>query len=301
MTEPRGIWESGSPRSAPTEPAPPPRRPFPLALVALGVVVVAAVGAAVLVLRSDPARTAGRTPAAVTPPPAPTPSVAPVANLSAEATAFAVTLTWTQAGGTTPAESYGIFRDGVELTAISPATTYTDATVQPGASYSYEVEARASGGSVLAGRVAVVVTTPVPALRSARVEGDFSVNVKVISQSGFETFTNNYTLGWHFDPACETGPCDVTWTDLAEKSLEATLTRAGLSYTGSDSGKFNVKCNDAEVKTTLTVAFDVTKAKGIDGEWRATKLKGTLTETESAQLGCVASKAVLSITATLIA
>jgi hypothetical protein len=228
--------------------------------------------------------------------------VAPVVNLSARSEPFAVVLTWTEAAGPglAPVEGYGIFRDGVELTAIPRASIYTDTTVEPGTAYAYEVEPRGGAGSVPAPRVAVSVTTPVPSMRSARVEGDFTVKVKVVSQKGFETFTNSYTLGWHFEPTCPTGACDVEWTDLAESSLQATLTRTGVSYRGSDSGKFNVKCNDAEVKSTLSVAFDVTKAKGIDGEWRATKLKGTLTETEDAQLGCVASKAVLSITATLV-
>jgi hypothetical protein len=302
MTEPRSIWDTDPSRSAPTEPAPPSRRALPFALAALGLVVVAAVVAAVLVLRSDRGRAVAsqRPPTSSTPSRAPSPSIAAVGNLSARAEPFAVVLTWTQPAGVTPVEGYGIFRDGVELTTIPPASMYTDTSVEPGKDYGYEVEPRGAAGSVVGPRTTVSATTPVPSMRSARVEGDFTVKVKVVSQKGFETFTNSYTLGWHFEPTCATGPCDVEWTDLAESSLQATLSRAGVSYSGSDSGKFNVRCNDAEVKSTLSVAFDVTKAKGIDGEWRATTLKGTLTETEDAQLGCVASKAVLSITATLV-
>jgi hypothetical protein len=300
MTGPQSIWESDPSRSAPLEPAPPSRRVLPFALVALGLVVVAAVAAAVLVVRSDRGGalvSVGPTISASAS--TPSPRIAPVRNLAARAEPFEVILTWTREAGATPVDGYGIFRDGVELTAIPPAAMYTDTTAEPGTDYTYEVEPRGGAGSVMGTRIAVSVTTPTPTMRSARVQGDFTVKVKVVSQNGFETFTNSYTLAWHFEPTCAAGPCDVVWTDLAEDTLEATLTRTGVSYRGSDSGKFNVKCNDAEVKSTLSVAFDVITAKGIDGQWRATKLKGTLTETESAQLGCVASKAVLAITATL--
>jgi hypothetical protein len=303
MTDARSIWAPEAAREATPEPTPPPRPILRIALAALGVVVVAAVAVAAFVVRSRGGSAAPPTSPATSPPttPGPSPSLVPVTDLSAEASFFSISLHWVQPPGATPVETYEVFRDGVELAfVLAPTTTYTDGTVVPGTSYSYEVEPRSSGGSVAAGRTAVSVETPVPSLASARVQGDFSVKVRVISQTGFQTFTNSYTLGWHFEPDCETGACRVTWTDLAQDSLRATLKRKGAAYSGSDSGRLNVKCGDAEVRSTLELSFEVIKAKGIDGEWRASRLKGTLMQSETAQLGCVASEAELSITATLV-
>jgi hypothetical protein len=239
------------------------------------------------------------TPTATPPSPTPSPFLATPVGVAAEATAFQVTLTWARPQGGSPVDGYSVFRNGDLVgSPDTDATTFVDSDVLPGKEYTYEVLARATG--VVSERVAVGVETPVPPLKSARVEGIFDVKFKVVSQSGFESYTGAFNAGWQFEPKCPAGPCDVRWSDLAEKSLKATLKRKKDTYSGSDSGDFNSVCGETEVITNLTIEFRVTKAKGIEGEWRATKLVGTVEQVEDAQLGCVSSNATLSITATIL-
>ena len=144
-----------------------------------------------------------------------------------------------------------------------------------------------------------MVTTPKPPLSQARLAGDFNVRLKFISESGFTT-TKGFTAGWSFKPKCSDGPCDVKWSDLGEKSLRATLHRKGAKYSGEDDGLFFATCGSQRVTSHVVITFTVRKAKGIDGEWRATAIKGTLDHSAASQLGCVSSTATLSIRGNLL-
>lgn len=50
----------------------------------------------------------------------------------------------------------------------------------------------------------------------------------------------------------------------------------------------------------MKIELKVAKAKAVDGEWLATKLVGTLRQSEVAQLGCVSSQATQALTAKLV-
>lgn len=277
-------------------------------IIALVVLLVAGAGGAVLLLKSNNKKetTTGSsaTTAAPTSAPSPTPSPSPtvLAPSSVSATdvgALAVTLSWTPPLGGDQPERYTIYRDDEYLdSVVAPATTYTDETVLPGKTYSYEV--RAVLGSLESPGVPTVVHTPVPPLDDARVQGDFNVKVALVSQTGYISYNHNFTLGWHFKPKCDTGACNVVWTDLYEKSFKATLVLKNGNYTGSDSGDFGSTCNGVHHNSTLTLDFHVTKAKVMNGEWRATKLVGTLEEDDPAQLGCVTGHADLNTVSTLL-
>ena len=220
-------------------------------------------------------------------------------DLTAEVEAFSVTLTWTQPAGGSPPDGYDVYRDGDVIGATGASeTTYTDTGVVPGKSYAYGVAARIAAAASLP--TALPVETPVPPLKDARVEGLFNVGFKAISQTGFQSYTGTFNRGWELKPKCDAGACDVQWNDVDEKSLKSTLDRTKDRYSGADSGDFLAVCGDSPVTSDLAIEFRVTKAKAIDGEWRATKLVGTVEETEKAQLGCLSSSATLSITANLL-
>jgi len=82
---------------------------------------------------------------------------------------------------------------GEEETATRTAQTSTaDSTTESArvsppsdfvATYSYEIEARAD--KAVSQRVPVSVEVPVPPLRAARLQGDFSVKVRTLSKSGY--------------------------------------------------------------------------------------------------------------------
>src|SRR5438034_4174138 len=139
---PESIWRTGGPPAAPP-PGPPRRRRVLALIVALVVLAGAGIGvAAVLAGASKTSASGGGSP---TPPPAL--HLSPVTGLDGTAEAFNVTLTWSAGIGGSPAEGYGVYRDGIKLTSVSSTqTTYTDLTVLPGHSYLYDVEATAGGG-----------------------------------------------------------------------------------------------------------------------------------------------------------
>ena len=265
--------------------------------VALLAIVGLATTAGVMVVRDrDPS---GGAPVAARPSPSEAPTIAPPRDLAAEAEAFSVTVTWTDSGDGAPVEEYEIYRNDSLLDSVeATTTTYTDEAVLPGRRYTYRVLAQ--GETVTSAPASVEVRTEVPPMSEARVVGDFNVVFRVVSQSGFTSYPETFTRGWTFRPRCRSGPCPVVWRDLGEESLRTTLERSGATYTGSDTGNFNARCGDSPVTSSLAIEFKVTKAKAEAGEWVARRLVGTLEESEAAQLGCVASSATLSFTATLL-
>jgi hypothetical protein len=234
--------------------------------------------------------------------PAPAPVVLPPESFEADPAGVAVTLTWSPATGGVEVDHYDIYRNANLLVTLSDAgSTYVDDEVRPGKEYTYEIEARGTVGAkeMTSERVSIVVTPPIPPLKRARVEGDFNVAVKTLSKSGYSTYEIR-PYGWHFKAKCRTGTCDVVWADLHEKSMRAVLKQHGARYSGTYTGFFFSVCGGT--RTTSSVKFDlkVAKAKAIDGQWQATKLVGRLNQSESAQLGCVSSRATQAVTATLV-
>jgi hypothetical protein len=295
-------WLGASrPIGMPPPPPPPPLQPrrgrLPLALAGL-IVIAGALAAASIALGGGSTSKSGNA-APSSPSAAPSPSLLDPTGLRASAKPFLVTLSWTQPAGGTSVETYVVYRNHSLLDEIpATITTYHDDSVDPGKKYTYELEAKA--GDLQTRFLRVKVSTPTPRLGDARLEGDFNVKFTFESSSGFQSTTNSFTAGWHFKPKCKTGGCDVTWTDLTEKSLKAALDRKRDKYTGSDSGTFFATCGSHKVTSSLTIDFKVTKAKGMSGEWRATKFEGTVLHSASSQLGCVSSSATLKITGSLL-
>jgi hypothetical protein len=212
---------------------------------------------------------------------------------------FAVTLSWSAPGADAAILGYGIFRDDLEIAAVSADTkTYIDHNVFPGKSFTYEVITRGYG-ALESERASTQVKVPSPSLSVARVSGTFNAKLHTVSQSGYVGSLGNFTAGWSFAPKCDQGSCSVVWGDLGEKTLNAMLARRGLNYSGSDTGKFLGQCGLVMGDATVTVAFHVAKARARDGEWVATKLVGTLTEHHASQLGCTSGGATFNVTATL--
>jgi len=304
-TGPMWTWGASPPPSIPPSDQPPPpgrgRGRF-LLIVGLAVVLVGgAAGGVALLAGGGGGKSAATTPPGPSSPttaPSPTPILIAPSDLTVETSAFSVTLSWAQLPGGSHIDGYTLTRSGHQLAdVVAPATTYTDDTVVPGKTYTYELVARGSG--LVTDPVSATAETPIPSLASARVEGDFNVKVSLSSETGFTSYPEHLTLGWHLKPKCAAGPCNVVWTDLNEGSFKATLTRKKATYSGSDKGDFGGMCGSTHVESTLTIEFHVTKAKAINGEWRASKLVGTLVDSSPSQFGCVSATANLNIVLTL--
>jgi hypothetical protein len=223
--------------------------------------------------------------------------LAPPEDVIAAADALSIAVSWATPSGEPEVDRYSVYRNGSFFRSIvAPATSFTDEDVAPGKTYTYEIEARA--GELVSDRAAVEATVRTPPLRVARVQGTFNVRTKELSSSGYSDFAAG-TMGWQFRPRCGQGACDVRWNDLQRKSVRAVFKRDGARYEGNYTGFFFVRCGNARVTSSLTIRFKVDAARAMGAEWRATRLLGTLNQSEAAQLGCVSSRARLSIRANL--
>jgi hypothetical protein len=281
-----------------------PKRRGPKRIVVLvGAVVVVALIAAVaaVALSGGGTTTAKKTsdqPSRTSPIPT-LPLLAPV-ELSAKAAPFSVTLTWTQPTGGAEVIGYKVYRDGLMVGSVSsPSTTFEDSNVLPGASYTYGVLSRGAGVDE-SDPTSVQLTTPVPALSAARVSGNFDVRVKPTYQFGYSETFRSGTAGWNFEPKCSEGACSTVWRDINLDSIKFTLARKGVTYAGSGRGKFDITCGGVDQASKVTVQLKVVKATVIDGQWRAVRLTGKLTQREGAALGCRSSGADYRITANLV-
>jgi hypothetical protein len=231
--------------------------------------------------------------------PSASPSIAPPSAFTAIAQSFSITLNWVAPPGVA-VTSYQISRNGTFRSTIdAPATTYTDAAVVPGQTYTYEVLAQV--GTRTSTKISVAVQTPVPALADARLDGHYKVKMKYLSQTGYITTPKPRTLDWVFTPLCATGACNVSWIDEYYTSIRTTLRRTGTTYHGADHGFFGSACSGKKTVDGLTVTIRVVAAKAFGGEWVPSKFVGTIIENDAPQDGCVGPTATISVTGTLSA
>lgn len=225
------------------------------------------------------------------------PKLLPPAGFSGAADGFSAVLSWSAPSGGAKIIGYEIRRDGSLLRSVtSGETTLTDTDVRPGKAYTYEIRARGKGA--ISEAVSTDVKIAVPPLSAARVEGDFSVSAKTVSKSGYSNI-GTPSFGWHFRPKCAKGACNVVWKDVFEKAIHSTLKRKRARYTGDYKGFFRTQCRGTRSISSVHLVLKVAKARAIGGEWRATKLTGTVTNSEAAQFGCVSARAVQSVKAKL--
>jgi hypothetical protein len=281
-------------------PPPPKRSRTRMLLIGAGILVVAGVAIGAVAASSGGKKAAQAVSSAPSTSPSPSPSVvvAPPVGFAAkgQTSPFGVRLSWSAPVGEA-VQGYRLYREGVQIAAVPSETTdYLDSNVSPGKTYTYEILTRGEG-LFQSAKVSTDVMVPVPSLASARVDGTFEVKFKTTSQSGYVGSLGTFTLGWDFTPKCREGACNVTIKDVSIKDLKTTLTRKGATYSGSDAAKFIGGCGGVTDTSNLTVDLRVKKARIIEGEWRATKLVGTVVESHPALRGCTSGGAHFSVTA----
>jgi len=224
-------------------------------------------------------------------------SVLSPVGFSASADGLTVHLSWSADPGSAKVVGYEITRNGKPFSSASAtATSASDGDVRPGKQYRYEI--RSKGASASSNWVSDEVNIKTPSLKAARVEGDFGITAKTVSQSGYGRFESP-SFGWHFKPKCRHGACSIVWRDVSLKNIHAVLEQKGKEYTGSYHGYFGISCQGTHSTSSVEVAFKVMKARAIAGEWRATKLEGTVENSEVSQFGCISGRATVSFKGTL--
>jgi hypothetical protein len=221
----------------------------------------------------------------------------PPVGFSATSDDFIVRLSWSSDPASAKIEGYEITRNGRPLTTPpASSTSYADFDVRLGKQYTYEI--RSKGVTATSEPVTDEVKIRIPALQEARVEGDFGIDGKVASQSGYSKYSP-LAVGWHMRPKCRHGACDVTWRDASEKAMHGILKQKGKEYSGSYTGYFWVSCESTHSTSNVDIALKVAKAKVLGGEWRAIKLEGTIDSSETPQFGCRSAEASLTVKALL--
>jgi hypothetical protein len=283
--------ESGLPALPPPPPPPPERKRGKAVPIAIGAAILAVIVAVVAIVVGGSERTKNATA------PSTAASVAPPYSFTAIATSFSVTLNWAAPPGAA-VTSYTVLRNGTFVTTVNaPATTFTDVGVTPGQSYTYEIKAQV--GSRVSTTVSTITETPTPELADARLDGQYTVKTKYLSQTGYISTPKPRTLEWVFTPLCSSGPCDVSWIDLFYSGIRTTLRRAGTTYTGADHGYFGGTCASKKTIQGLRVTIRVVAAKAFGGEWVPSRFIGAIIENDAPQFGCVGPTGTISVTGTL--
>ena len=217
-----------------------------------------------------------------------TPAVPPMVTLKVKETPFRVTLKWSIPEGSA-IDGIEITRDGaVRARLPATATRFADRDVAPRARYVYSVVT--TNDADRSAPASASAQLPAPPLATARLSGYFDVRVKVVSQRGYGNDVGTTTAGWHFKPMCRRGACDVIWADKGA-AAHARASRHGGTYQLSYHGFYFITCSGAHATTNLDIKLRVTKAHVRGGQWLASRVQGTLTQSEFEQLGCASSKA----------
>lgn len=137
-----------------------------------------------------------------------------------------------------------------------------------------------------------------PPLRAARLVGSFTVRTRILSKDGYGEYVAPI-FRWRFTPVCKDNACDVHWRDLHDRSIHGKLSRHGARYRGSYRGYFYMECSGARVTSSLGLRLRVVKARMLGGDWRVTRLLGSVHQREGTQLGCHSSEARLAVGARL--
>jgi hypothetical protein len=91
----------------------------------------------------------------------------------------------------------------------------------------------------------------------------------------------------------------VKFSVVGVKATATTLRLVKGVYQGTYTSNDFVRCGASAASATYTIRFTVTRADVVKGEWRATKIAGTVVQRSPAQLGCVSSGADYDAAGTL--
>jgi hypothetical protein len=284
--------DAPTPGSAAQLPSPPPATPDPAGkrrgmMVAAVVIVLLVCGVAVALAVSGGSKT----------PVTPKPAEPEIASFTASAgSPIEVELTWAATGNGISA--FTISRDGTTLVTLPAKThTYQDATARPRKHYLYAIELTTSTNKHSTTVTSEITMPPPPPLREARLSGRFDVNTVFLSESYSNKHVGQKGYGvWAIKPKCPEGPCRVGIRTFAPGQTPTVLGRIGTTYKGNGTDLFSAcGSNTNRIRTNVAIDVNVTAARYIGGEWRATRFSGTLARSAPAAFGCLPASSRLSV------
>jgi len=232
------------------------------------------------------------------------PLLRPAGLTAGPSTTSSVAFRWSRPATGPPPERYVILHDGQVVGSVpGTVTSYRGTGLAPATAYRYRVAAE-RGGQRSAPSPVIVLTTATPPLSAARLQGPWTVSIKITRGAADLTGPKRWDETWQATPKCAAGPCDVRLSGgLNGYNFKTTLTRAGPVYRGKIAGNV-FPCGSGSksfpIRTTVRIRITVATARVDNREWTAGSWAGrmvvTAPYTASGNLFCPASRQVASLT-----
>jgi Protein of unknown function (DUF2510) len=208
------------------------------------------------------------------------PLLRPAGLAAGPSTTSSVAFHWSGPATGPPPGRYQILHGGKVIGSVpGTVTSYRAAGLAPATAYRYRVAA-VRGGQRSALSSGLVVRTAIPPLSAARLQGAWTVHLKVVRGGSSLTGHKNWDESWLASPACVTGPCDVRLSgSLNGHAFSTALSRAGAAYHGAVIGNV-FPCGSGSsafpVRSTAKIQLSVITARVDNGAWIATSWAGTM-------------------------
>lgn len=211
----------------------------------------------------------------------PPPLLQPAGLAAGTVTTSSVEFHWAGPVTGPPPDRYLILYSGSVIGSVpGTVTSYHAAGLAPDTAYSYRVVAE-RGGKRSAKSLPLVMTTAVPPLSAARLDGTWSVHVKIIRGAASLTGgPGSWNESWQTNAQCPSGPCAVKmYGTLNGHTFKVTLHRAGALYSGKTVANIfpcGSGANSFPINSTLHFQVKVSSADVTGVAWTASGWKGTL-------------------------
>jgi len=226
------------------------------------------------------------------------PLLRPTGLAAGTSTTSSVAFHWAGPATGPPPDRYQILHDGKVIGSVrGTVTSYRVTSLAPATAYQYRVAA-VRGGKRSALSAVLAVRTSIPPLAAARLQGAWTVHLKIVRGASSLTGHKNWEESWLASPACVTGPCDVRLSgSINGHAFSTTLSRAGATYQGTVVGNV-FPCGSGSssfpVRSTAKIQLSVVAARVGNGAWIASSWGGTMVVkspyTSSGSLFCPASR-----------
>lgn len=213
-------------------------------------------------------------------------------------TATSVTIGWSRPSGPEPT-LYRIYRDNSRVSSeTGDQLRFQDTGLTPLTAYRYQVAAY-NDGAESDRSAAINVRTPAATLASARLVGDYSVRLKINSESGYTSIEPGDVINtnWSFHRNAS-GATILNGESWSGGDWRMRMTRNGLVYTGHTNAGIS-QCSYTTVNTSIDVSLRVVKAGVIDEVWTVTRFTGQLSQNAGAASAGLYTCPGASFTATL--
>jgi uncharacterized protein DUF2510/fibronectin type III domain protein len=232
------------------------------------------------------------------------PLLRPAGLTAGPSTTSSVTFRWSRPATGPPPDRYVILHDGQVAGSVpGTVTSYRGTGLAPATAYRYRVAAE-RGGQRSALSPVIVLTTVTPPLSAARLQGPWTVSIKITRGASGLTGPKSWDETWLATPKCAAGPCDVRLSGgLNGYTFKTTLTRAGAVYQGKIAGNVfpcGSRSKSFPIRSTVRIRVTVATARVDNREWTAGSWTGhmvvTAPYTASGNFYCPASRQVASLT-----